>query len=290
MDTQTVFKVAFIIFVLHLILQHISVQNKPTENFGTSLDSDTNSELAQSRLENNISRQADEDFINDLINSGVNNDMIDNFKYQVAPAPSGAPSFDDLQFNNVQNAPASYPKDLSLSVTHGKPPISNYDLSKSPTDCKINKLEYQQHAESDMTLAQVINNQLNSSNEPVQPGNNFGEEYVSAHFGDTSITPFNRSHGLSTNEFYTKNKVSHFNSINSGLGEFPTSGVLSGPSSIKETKSDMGFASIKKSKQPVQVDSKIYSNANQKTTQYSCGGVMGDMMAANAQDNFSSLV
>lgn len=293
MDTQTVFKVALIIFILHLILQSFNSSAVIPEEFGGLTLNDTNEiQKSQTKLEMNIDNQADEDFINDLINSGVETGLVEQAKFEVAPAPSGAPSFDDLQFNKVQNAPAAYPNGLENTVSGGKYPISNYDLSKPSKECKVNKLVYQQHSESDLNLADVINNQINSQNDlsGVQPDNSVGDNYVSAQFGNTSITPFSRSHGMSTTEFYAKNKVSHFDSIPTSLAKFPSASALSGSftkNSMSNKKMDLGLASIRNPKgSPVQVDSKIYnSNPN-----YSCGGVTGDLMAANAQDNFASLV
>ena len=293
MDSQAAFKVLFIIIILSLVVQGNFFTgvagSAPPESFDLTLRSVDQTENAHGNLEKNIGVQADEDFINDLINSGVSNGLIDQVKYEVAPAPSGAPSFDDLQFNRVQNAPAVYPRGLPNSVSGGKYPISNYDLSKPAKDCKVNKMSYQSHADSDFSLAQVINNQINGENQPVQPDNSCGETYVSAHFGDTSITPFNRSYGLATNEFYLKNKVSHFNSIESGLAEFPSAAVLSGeftPGSASNKTASIGHAAVRNSGQPaVQIDSKIYGG----NSQYACGGVMGDLMAANASDNFASV-
>lgn len=295
MDSQDAFKVLLIIIILSLIVQGSftsasSSPNSTPETFDLTLNSTNSIENDYQNLEKNIGTHADEDFINDLINSGVSNGLIDQVKYEVAPAPSGAPSFDDLQFNNVHNAPAAYPRGLANSVSGGKYPISSYDLSKPDKNCKVNKLVYQSHADSDFSLAHVINNQINENTEGVQPDNSNGETYVSAHFGDTSITPFNRSNGLATNEFYLKNKVSHFDSIRSGLSEFPSTSVLSGrftQNSPSNGKTTIGHAAVRNSGKPtVQIDSKIYLGGSQ----YECGGVAGDhLLAANASDNFAML-
>lgn len=265
MDTQTVFKVAFMIFILHLIYKNYSY-NTGTETFGLSLASTKNTELAQTTLEKHIEHAANKDFQSD----------IDNSRFEVAPALSGAPSFDDLQFNNIPNGPVNYPLGLTTNVFGEKLHVEPKGIEKGffsaikpKKHCKIDNIVYQQHADSNLTLANVL---LNQSNETIQPENTLGDTFVSAQFGDTSLIPTKNNFGLKKN-------------IN-----FPSTAILSGSLnknalSNRINEPGLGFAKLRNSGQPnIQIDSKFYKNS-----QYDCGGVMGELMAANNYDNYSSV-